>query len=42
MTSNQKDTAVVMNTIEVEIRGRNGVTKANVFFDNGSDRTYVT
>jgi hypothetical protein len=31
-----------MQTVEVEIHGRSGVTKANVMFDTGSDRSYVS
>jgi len=32
---------VVMQTLEVEIRGLEGVVKANVLFDSGSGRSYI-
>lgn len=33
---------VVMQVLRLEVRGRNGIVQANVLFDSGSDRTYVS
>jgi hypothetical protein len=32
----------VLSTARVKIRGENGVTEANLLFDTGSDRTYIS
>jgi len=36
------DTNVVMQVLKLEVRGRNGIVEANVLFDSGADRTYVS
>ena len=38
----KKSSDVVMQVLRLEVRGRNGITHANVLFDSGSDRTYVS
>ena len=33
---------VVMQTLQIEVQGKAGKTKANVLFDTGSDRSYIS
>ena len=40
--SAQKESVVIMQTVEVEVNGLKSKTKATILFDNGSDRSYVS
>ena len=42
LASNQSNSDVVMQVLKLEVRGRSGIVEANVLFDSGSDRSYVT
>lgn len=37
-----KQTEVILQTVEVQVRGRSGLVKANTLFDTGSDRSYIS
>ena len=40
--STQESSEVVMQVLRLNIKGQSGLVEANVLFDSGSDRTYVT
>ncbi len=40
--STQKESVVIMQTVEVEVHGLKSKTRATILFDNGSDRSYVS
>jgi len=40
-TGENRQSTVVMQTLEVEVLGLEGKVRANVLFDGGSDRTYI-
>lgn len=42
LTAQHTGSEVVMQTVEVNVKGMSGLVKANVLFDNGSDRSYIS
>lgn len=42
LATKQDSSNVVMQVLKLEVRGRNGIVEANVLFDSGADRTYVS
>ena len=38
----ESQTSVLMQTVQVTARGRDGMTEAVILFDTGSDRSYIS